>query len=202
MTSAQPFCCLSSACRLPPRRASSIVSAKGKKPDSEPAATAKLSLQFSLLRTRGSCRRREGSRHFGAETGAQGTAFPASCRENLNRPAVNSAGRTLRIARCCRYPHAILGALRASCAGKSVLIGLKTGIGAGIEHFDPIPRLSRPGGVRRPSNESAIGTPQIIESVGCKPGFRYAAGNLPGERCRLLPRRHLQACIRDLHSAH
>ena len=90
----------------------------------------------------------EGSRHVGAETGARGTVFPVGCRENLHRSAVISPGRTLWIARCCRYPHAILGHLRASCAGKFVLIGSKTAKTAGIGHFEPIRHLLCLEGVR------------------------------------------------------
>lgn len=37
-----------------------------------------------------------------------------------------------------RYPLHVYGALRASCAGKYVLIGVKTGKTAGIGHFNPI----------------------------------------------------------------
>lgn len=70
--------------------------------------------------------------------------------------AVNNARRTLRITRCCRYPHALLGALRASCAGRFVLIGVRTGKTAGIGHFTPIRRLSRLRSVRRPSRVCCV----------------------------------------------
>ena len=62
---------------------------------------------------------------------------------------VSDAGRAIWVARYRRYPLLISGALRASWAGKFVLIGLKAGKSVGFGHFSPIRRFVAPGRVRR-----------------------------------------------------